>query len=242
MKTVQEHLMEADRDRLLDAIAYDTICDTLLLLEYPDRTIAEIQNASKKRMNDLIEHLLSLEAIPTDHKVLYLPPASSFDRRFNHEDRTLCLIDLNEICRDIYASGYSIEFSDWEETLGYLVADNKLTQDYIDELLIQYLHEISFFGADPELRKEKVKEVYADIDRGMKEIDEGRTIPAEKVFEDLRREHNLPIDEKDEKMDELQSKITEAELIYSRYCNWRERSRILESLGETVPPFKGDVK
>ena len=242
MKTVQEYLREADRDRILASVAYDTICDTLLLLEYPDKTIAEIQDAIKKRMNELIDHLLSLEAVPTDHKVLYLTPASSFNRRYNHEDRSLCLIDLNEVRRNIYASSYSIEFSDWEETLGYLVADNKLTQDYMNELLTQYLHEISFFGADPELHKEKVKEVYADIERGMKEIDEGRAIPAEEVFEDLRREHNLPVDEKDEKMDELQSKITEVELIYSRYCNWRERSRILESLGEIAPPFEKEVK
>lgn len=60
MKTVQEYLREADRNRLLDTVAYDTICDTLLLLEYPDRTIAEIQDAIKKRMDDLIDKYLQI--------------------------------------------------------------------------------------------------------------------------------------------------------------------------------------
>ena len=59
MKTVQEYLREADRDRLLDSIAYDEICNTELLLEYPDKTIAQIQEAGRRRMNDLIDHLLN---------------------------------------------------------------------------------------------------------------------------------------------------------------------------------------
>ncbi|MBQ9210414.1 MAG: hypothetical protein IJ153_01835 [Clostridia bacterium] len=240
MKTVQEHLREADRIGLLDAVAYDTICNSLLLLEYPDNTIAEIQDASKERMNDLIEHLLSIEAVPTDHMVLYMVPATSFDRQLNHDERSLCLIDLNEVRNDIYSASYAFELTAWTETLGYLVADNKLTQDYITDLLKQYLHEISFFGADPELHREEVEKVNTELDQAMKEIDEGHIIPAEDVFEELRKEHGLPLDEKDEKMDALKSKIIEAEIGLHRYCNWRERSRILESLGETAPPFEAE--
>lgn len=238
MKTVQEHLRDADRTSLLDAVAYDTICNSLLLLEYPDKTIAEIRDASKQMMNDLIEHLLSMEAVPTDHMVLYMVPATSFDRQFNHEERSLCLIDLNEIRNDIYSTSYAFELTDWAESLGYLVADNKLTQDYITDLLTQYLHEISFFGADPELHREEVENVYAELDQAMKELDEGHTIPEEDVFEELRKRHGRPLDEKDEKMDALKSRITEAEIRFNRYCQWRERSRILESVGETAPLFE----
>lgn len=43
MKTVQTYLKETDRTRLLDAIAYNEIQDTLLLLEMSDRTVAQIQ-------------------------------------------------------------------------------------------------------------------------------------------------------------------------------------------------------
>ena len=50
MKTVQEYLREADRDRLLDSVAYDEICNTELLLEYPDKTIAQI-HAKKNLCN-----------------------------------------------------------------------------------------------------------------------------------------------------------------------------------------------
>ena len=242
MRTVQEYLREADRERLLDSVAYDAVCDTGLLLEYPNKTIAQIQDASKRQMNDLIEYLLSLEPVPTDCMVLYMTEADSFDREFNNEYKLLHLINLNEIRKDIYAPSYGFDLSDWAETLGYLVAENKLTQDYMIELLTQYLHEISFFGADPEQHSKEVEKVCADLDQSMKEIKEGKGKgrPAEEVFKELAMEHGWPIDEKDEKQEAMQEKITEAGIKYNRYCIWRERSRILKSFGETAPEFEKD--
>ena len=241
MKTVQTYLRESDREKLLDSIAYDKLCDTLLLLEYKDKTIAEIQDAVKKRMNGLIDYLISLEVVPSDHDVLYLTEATSYDKQYNNESHTLHLINLEEIRKDIYATSYAFELSDWSETLGYLVADNKLTQDYMTELLTQYLHEITFCGTDPEARKERVRNIFEDLDQSMKEIDEGQTVSADDMFEELSREYGFPIDEKDPKQDDLHSKVIEAEVRYSRYCTWRERSRILESLGEKPPAFVENV-
>ena len=189
-------------------------------------------------MNDLIDHLLSLEAVPTDCMVLYMTEVTSFDRWYNHELWSLDLIDLNEIRKDIFANGYGFELSDWEKTLGYLVAENKLTQDHMIELLTQYLHEISFFGADPELHRKEVDKVHADLEQAMQEIEEGKCTPAEEVFEEIARKHGRPMDEKDDRQDELRDRITQAKAQYSRYCRWRERSRILKSLGETVPAFE----
>ena len=46
------------------------------------------------------------------------------------------------------------------------------------------------------------------MERSVKEIEEGgHTIPAEEVFEELRKEHGLPIDEKDEFQARLNSEI-----------------------------------
>ena len=238
MRIVQEYLRITDRGRLLDNLVYDMISNTHLLLEYRDMSIAEIQDRYRSRLNGFIDYLLSVEAIPSDHMVLYMCEASLFDKQYNHEDKSLCLIDLNEIREDILATGYAFELSDWEETLGYLVADNKLTQDYMIELLTHYLNEISFFGMDPVRYREKIDEVKADLDQAMKEIEEGRTIPADEAFADIRREYILPIDEKDEKQDELDREISKAAHAFFRYCHWRERSRILESLGETATNYE----
>lgn len=238
MKTVQTVLREADRDKLLDSLAYDQLYDTQLLLELKDKTIEEIQEACRNHMNALIDHLLSLQAAASDHIALYMCEASSFDRAFNREDKTLNLIDLNEIRQDIYASSYAFEFTDWSEALGYLVADTKLTQDYLYDLLSQFLNEISFFGADPEEHQENVKKAHTELDQAMEEVKAGHTIPAEQVFRELAEEHGFPVDEKDEYMDELRSEIRAAQYKYSRYCHWRERSRILESIGEAAVRFE----
>ena len=65
----------------------------------------------------------------------------------------------------------------------------------------------------------------------MAEVKAGHTIPAEQVFQELAEEHGFPVDEKDEYMEGLKSEIRAAQYKYSRYCHWRERSRILESIG-----------
>ena len=87
MKTVQTVLREADRDRLLDALACNILYDTKLLLELKDRTIADIQEACRNHMNAFVEYLLSLDAAPSDHLVLYMCEASSFDKAYNHEEK-----------------------------------------------------------------------------------------------------------------------------------------------------------
>ena len=235
MKTIQEHLRVADRKRLLDSLAYDEICDTRLLLELKDLTIEEIQGSCKDFMNRLIDHLLSIETVPSDHLVLYLCDMATDEGQY---DKSLNLIDLNKLRKDINASNSSCNFKAWEESLGFLVADTKLTQDYIIDLLSLFLHEITFFGTDKESRQNKIDEVVSKLDIGMKNIKEGKTASAQEVFERIRKVHGWPIDEKDEIQDLLQKKIWDAENKYSRYCNWRERSRILESVGIAAPTFE----
>jgi hypothetical protein len=235
MKTVQEYLRTANRERLLDSFAYDEICEPYFLLKAKDFTVAEIQESVKTNMNHFIDHLLSIEAEPSDHKVLYLSNTCSFDGKY---DNSLNLIDLNEIGKDIYASSYAFELTEWKESLGYLVAETKLTQDNIDDLLSQFLNELSFFGIDPDRHQTEVDRVYADLEQGLKEVEEGKTIPMEQAMEELRKEHGFPIDEKDEVQDQLRNEIVDAEIKYNNYCTWRERSRILASIGQPAPTFE----
>lgn len=238
MKTVQEYLRSADREQLLDALAYDDLCDVHLLLEWRLMTVTEIQDTCKKHMNKVIDNLLSIKVEPSDHMVLYMSDSSFFDRCFNHEFRSMSLIDLNEVRNNIYASSYAFDLTDWKETLGYLVAENKLTQDYITELLVKYIQEITFFGSEPEQHQSRINEVCAELKQAVKDIEEGRTVPLEKMNEDLREKLGMPVDEKDEIKDRLHSEVLKKERVYNRYLCWRERSRILESLGEEAPTFE----
>ena len=238
MKTVQEYLRNADRETVLNSLAYDEIYNSNLLLELKDLTITEIKYAYKKDMNAFIDNLLNMKVEPSDHKVLYLSNICPEIGRSRYQDKELKLIDLKELRKDINASSYAFDLTPWEKTLGYLVADTKLTQDYIIELLEQFLEEISFLGTDPEVRKKEVEQVFADIEESMKEIEEGRTLTLKEQFERFRKNHSRPVKEKDPVQELYKNEYYDAKFKYNRYCNWRERSRILNSLGETAPTFE----
>ena len=228
MKTVQYYMKNANKENLLGALAYDLFKDPIAVLEMKDRTIAEIEKAYRSYMGDFIDHLLSLQVMASDHMVFYLSDARPNDGSL---DKSLELVDINQIREDIYATGYSFELTRWEESLGYLVADNKLTQDYINDLLTQYLRESSIFGTDPETHQRKIGKMLGELDRSVAEYKAGNVGVS---LEEISREFGLPEDEKDEVQTALQSEIIKAEIDYNRYCNFRERKRILESIGEKM--------
>ncbi|MBP3210633.1 MAG: hypothetical protein J6M64_12130 [Oscillospiraceae bacterium] len=226
MKTVQEYLGVCDRERLLDALFYDDVlCDVTSLLQHKDTPLAEQEKRYKETMRGFIDHLLEMEPKPADGHILYLYDVIDDTCA---RDKALDLIKLEELKGNIDCDSYAFDFTDWDEAIGYLVADNKLTQDNMIDLLSQFLQEITFFGIGG--RDERIKEVEADLEQGMQEIKEGKTVPAEKVFEDMRREHGWPEPEKDEEQDRLRDAVWTATNEYDRYGLRRERTRILEGL------------
>ena len=59
MKTIQEHLREADRKRLLDCLAYRFLSDPIRLLEAREYTVQEIMEGYSRHMNTHPESPLS---------------------------------------------------------------------------------------------------------------------------------------------------------------------------------------
>ena len=238
MKTVQSYLRNADKSSLLGQLAYDMLDDRIQLIELKDKSIEEIQRLYKDYMGGFIDNLLTIDALPNENMVLYLSEATTFDKQINNERVSLHLVDLNEISENIYASSYAFEMTDWGKALGYLVADNELTQKRIIELLTLFLREISFFGTDPEKHKIRVEKLHADLERSIKEIKEGKTgktYSAEKVF----GKRDFPIDETHRM---LETEMKKAEYKYDRYNCWYERSIILKNIGKTAPTFEETEK
>ena len=222
MKTMQECLREADRKEILDKLAYRFIDDTLHLLELKDRTVAEIMERYSHYMDRFIEMLLTIEAIRNEDMVFYLH--SNYP-----DDNMIDLISIEEVKEDIDALGHDFEFPEWSETVGYLVADTKQTQDDLLELCALYLEGASFFGTDAEERKERLGKVIADLDRPMASIEKTVWLN-EEVFDDIRRKHGLPVPEHDPEQKELESKAIRSTGEVTMYCRRRERKRILKSI------------
>ena len=61
-----------------------------------------------------------------------------------HADELMCTEELENLPL------YAYEFTEQKEALSFLVSDNKLTQDNIMDVIVDFLHEISFFGYNQE--------------------------------------------------------------------------------------------
>lgn len=220
MKTIQEHLREADRKRLLDCLAYRFLSDPIRLLEAREYAVEEIMERYSGYMNSFIERLLGLDIDRSDSHVFYLYP----DYR---NGETLDLVELAEIDADIEAAGLDFSFTEWRKSLGYLVADTKLTQDNMIHLLAQYLEQASFFGTEEASKARRVAEIENELQAGIDSMRDGESKPTEVVLDELRKAHGLPIPEKDSRLDELRDKAVSAIHEYGMYGRTRERKRLL---------------
>ena len=220
MKTIQEHLREADRKRLLDCLAYRFLSDPIRLLEAREYTVQEIMEGYSSHMNSFIETLLGTECGRSDTHVFYLYPDYGNDEMPD-------LVDLRAIEADIEAPGLDFTFTDWRVSLGYLVAETKLTQDNLTVMLAQYLEQASFFGTEEAARSTRIDGIVKDLDAGIQSMRDGESLSADEVFDELCRKHGFPIPEKDSRQDELNSRAITAIHEYGMYGRTRERKRLL---------------
>ena len=86
---------------------------------------------------------------------------------------------------------YAYEFTEQKEALSFLVSDNKLTQDNIMDVIVDFLHEISFFGYDQESLEEEKKR----LDESIKECEEHPERLITFNYEEFCREYGIPITE-----------------------------------------------
>ena len=220
MKTIKEHLAEADRKRLLDALAYHFLEDPIYLLELKDLAVKDIMEKYSRHMDAFIERLLTVEAEEDKCRVFYL--YSDYDK-----GDALDLVSIEEISADIEAPGYDFSFSDCNSHIVRNSLNNLIS------LLAQYLLEAGLFGTDTDARERKLEEVTEDLDKAMQDIHAGEGIPADEVFDEIRRKHGFPVPEKDPEQDGLKSRIYSAIAEYAMYSRTRERRRILASIAGT---------
>ena len=224
MKTIKEHLETADRKRLLDCLVWRFISDPLRLLELKEYPVQTIMERYGRHMESFIERLLALDTIPSDNHVFYL--YSDYEK---HD--AMDLVKLADIAGDIEAPGLDFTFTEWSKTLGYRVADTKLTQDNLTELLAQYLESASFFGTEQETKNTRIAEVERDLEAGIESMRESKGRPAQEAFDDIGREHGFPVPEEDDRQVELCRSALAAIHNYGMYGRIRERKRILATSG-----------
>lgn len=229
MKTIQEVIRGMNPDVIERAyffqhpVKYDELRENL-----NDKTVGELRKMRSELFRGFVESLLSLTPKPLDGKqeILFLTKTDRRDERYE-----LCLIHQDELLSANLpghecVESYAFELTPREEAMSFLVADNKLTQDHLTTVVIEFLWEISFFGYD----EESVRKEAEELKKSLEEAETHKGRPADEFFEEMREKYGWPKEEVYSREKELKDAIYEADRAYYDYCRGIELTRIKEHL------------
>lgn len=218
MKTVQAYLREMDTEKLIDEYLYENPI-YLFQLSEETLTIKEAKDRIKRNLQNYIERLRALPIEKTEDGKDYVLFAHRVLKDGYHEIESslVCVQDLKEKGKDVDTYGFM--FMKQNEVMGYLVSDEEFTQKNIYDVLVDVLHEASFFGFEQEYLEEELQK----LDESVKEMEKGETYFVEDIWEKLGGEK----EEMDPMADELQRKVWEATYAHDRYCKQRELEKLM---------------
>ena len=224
MKTVQEWIRETDIDKLADAYFYEYPIEYERYID-SEKTVAEIKDAYRQRLCEFIGQLKSIEpkALSDDEKGIFFCH-KAYGRDIKNPETVLCV--KSEIIACDIPQTYSWILPDFNEIMGYYIAETETTIQNINDALAQIIYEMTFFGyLQEDIEKERL-----ELEEAAKEANEGKTIPAEKLFADLGIEPQ-PRDEEDT---EMLRKIYTMENEYNQYWLRKEVEKVREQLNKKL--------
>ena len=238
MRTVQETIKMLDRKDLIEVFA-QRMGTRFLELKCEgsgQMTYSKLKKAYRRSIGSFLDDLLELTPRASDDGrigiIFAFPDLERYEIR--HE-----LIFEDELRKNHEATeGYAYSFTDWDEVMGFLVADNRFSQEHIYELMAEVMYEITWNGFSWEDMKKYREKTYKSMDKmfGSEEWSEGRE-------ENVEPEPSIHIG-LNERLDQLKE-ITEkvrankkccrelydaAGMIYYEYLRGRELERVLSSL------------
>ena len=224
MKTVHEWIKETDVDKLADAYFYE------YPIEYErhinsEKTVSKLKDAYRERFYDFLEQLKSIEpkSLSDDEQGIFFCH-KAYGRDMKNSETVLGI--KSDILKCDNPQTYSWVLTDFDEIMGYYIAETETTIKNINDVLAQIIYEMTFFGYSQEdIEKERI-----ELEKAAKEADEGKTIPAEKLFADLGIEPQ-PRDEEDT---EMLRKIYSLENEYNQYWLRKEVEKVREQLNKNL--------
>ena len=125
---------------------------------------------------------------------------------------------------------YSWILTDFDEIMGYYIAETESTIKSINDVLAQIIYEMTFFGYTQEdIEKERMK-LGLELEEVEKEAKEGKVVSMETAFADLGIEPQ-PRDEEDIKM---LGKIYSMENEYNQHWLRKEVEKVREQLNKKL--------
>ncbi len=231
MKTIQQVIKETDHQEIETAYFQTHPIDLMDVTDHEDMTIKEYKDRVSKEFQKFLDNLCEQEIRigEKDRGILFAYKSDSTEQNWSE---MVALIHANELLNAEEVNSietYAYEFTEQAEALGFLVADNKFTQDNLMDVIVDFLFEISFFGYG----QEHLEEEKALLDEAVKEIEEHpeRLDDLEPInFEKLREEWGLPTIEIYPEEKKKKDAAFEAVMDYTEYCKCIELERIKKAL------------
>lgn len=230
MKTIQEYLKTCNKDNIAQIFFSNYILgDDITLLELKNITISEIEAGIYNKVKELIERLINTNpSVDDPHILLAVHSTEPTDIR-------AMLVNQQEVLEDEDAASYSYEFCEFEEVVGYYVADTYLTQHYIEEVIADFLFHVSVTGFDHEHLQSSIERIEASL----RECQEHQDDPDyffshEEVIKHLEEQLGIKPEEKDPKQEEAKNQYTIAKAKYDSTCKKIEIEKLRSELCKEI--------
>lgn len=193
--------------------------------DFSDVSVNLYRDAISSRFREFLDRLKNMKIEPEEdqgilvaYKTLSCEIGTDVEVDLVYRDEL-----LKEDCLT-HVSSYAYEFTPQEKALGFLVADNKYTQDNIMDVVVDFLCEVSFFGYEQEdLEAEKV-----NLDKAVAKVGSGSFSSVS--LDEMKTKLGLPIEEVYPREEEFQHQMWSIQMEFNRYCRNIELQRLKESL------------
>ena len=247
MKTVKGFICELDTERLVDEYFrkysrkfseyyYENRYNEERDPDLCEMSVLEYAEKTREKYFDYIEYLKTVEITESDDGrcgIIY-----AYNWLGDDPDSSVCtsLLHREELLEDPEGcENYGYELTKFSEILGFLVADNKYTQNNIYEVIADVLWEASWTG----YRQEHLDELIEELEKSAEDIenDKDSYFTLDEAFEEIlgEKEYN-EMKEREHKETEASQKLLDAAnqavYEYNRCSMMQERKNILESLNK----------
>ena len=121
---------------------------------------------------------------------------------------------------------YSWILTDFDEIMGYYIAETETTIKNINDVLAQIIYEMTFFGYS----QDDIEKGRLELEEAAKEADEGKVVSMETTFADL----GIEPQPRDEEVTEMLGKIYSVENEYNQYWLRKEVEKVRELLNKKL--------
>lgn len=151
--TIQQVLRELDAKEMEEEYYREHPILLAEINDYDDMTIGEFKKKISDRFQKYLERLRNLDVELSNEKqsILFVHKGRIDDDLLT--GHIVSLIEKDELmaAEDVLeVPSYAYELIEQKEALAFRVADNKLTQDNLLEVAVDFLYEMSWFGFEQE--------------------------------------------------------------------------------------------